>query len=155
MDEIASRRPVDRTAAAVTSEGPKWTGSSKKLDMHCQATPHPMRPVAPNQPNLIGTACGNLTVVGLAAWKAANDRWNGSARSRWVCRCACSWYVVRTSKAIKNPKNVDDCCDRCRQLQFLKRREAEIASGVFVPRRQWLESLGQQPADDAVARDSE
>ena len=138
MEEIAKRNPVDRTAARVTSQGPKWVESSAKNDRYFSPVPHPTRPLAWNQQNLAGRTIGTLTVIGLAAWKAANAKATASQRTRWVCRCLCGWYVIRSTKAIKNPNNAEDACDRCRHLAQLKYQQSRIESGEYTPKRPWL-----------------
>lgn len=42
---------------------------------------------------------------------------------KWACRCDCGRYVLRSTKAMSNDKNLADGCAACRELLFLKREE--------------------------------
>lgn len=119
---IATGRPIDRTAALVLNRGPKGLESAKRITQIVSPTAlrwcgltHEHRRTG--VPDLTGMTVGNLTVMGL--WRDQQDGKNGLL---WVCRCVCGWYVTRKAKAIRNPKNAGDCCERCRQVVFLKRQ---------------------------------
>ena len=128
MEEIARRRPVDRTAARVTSTGPKGLGSRKVIAQVCSPTPVPLRPVPRDMINLVGRSFGHLVVAGLCAKRQDQGKW---AATVWLCRCVCGYYVVRTTKAINNPANAAvDRCDRCRQTEFLRRRSTYQQTGL-------------------------
>lgn len=116
MKDIARRRPVDRTAARVTAEGPKGYESSKRILTDFSEAPLPMRKIPRDAPKLVGVVCGWLTVIGMAQKRSSNG-------ALWVCRCVCGYYTTRRSESIRNPRNAAvDRCDRCREVQFLKRR---------------------------------
>lgn len=122
MEEIAKRRPVDRTAALVTQPGPRGLDSAKRIACVFSPTPLPTRPVPRGAVNLTGQRCGQLTVIGLAR----------DIRHLWVCRCVCGYYVTRKAKAIKNTRNQDiDRCERCRELAWLKRQDARRSTGRY------------------------
>jgi hypothetical protein len=126
MKEIARRRPIDRTAARVTSAGPKGYESSKQILQVCSPTALPLRPFPRRAPsscrNLAGIVRGRLTVIGL--WAE-----NPSHHALWVCRCVCGYYVTRRARALTNPRNDKDRCDRCRELVYLRRTSQYIATG--------------------------
>lgn len=121
MKRIATARPVDRTAARVTQSGPKGMESSKRIAQAHSQTPLPTVPIPRHIVDLRGRTFGTLTVVGLAVSTDTVQRQAGNHRL-WVCRCVCGNYLTRRAKAINNPKNTIDACDRCRQVQFLRRR---------------------------------
>ena len=75
MEEIARRRPVDRTAARVTSIGPKGLDSGKVIAQVCSPTPLPLRPVPSDRTDLTGRTIGHLVVVGLCAKRPDQGKW--------------------------------------------------------------------------------
>lgn len=115
MKDIGSRRPLNAVADRVTRPGPKGYESDKRILQVCSPTPLPLRPVptARTLPNLTGTVRGHLRVIGL--WED-----NSAAHARWVCKCVCGYYTTRSTKALRNERN-DDRCDRCRQVDYLRR----------------------------------
>lgn len=62
--------------------------------------------------NLAGQRQGAFLILGLSA----------RHRSRWVVRCDCGIYALRSAKALKNPQNSLDCCTACRKNRELGRR---------------------------------
>lgn len=89
-----------------------------------RVAPPPMRPVPPDSLNLTGRTVGKLRVVGMAVERAGGQ-------ARWVCRCACGYYVLRSAAALKNADNSGDACNPCRNAAFLRRRTERIASGEY------------------------
>lgn len=61
--------------------------------------------------NLTGTRFGRFTVIGMARL------WKKKDRALWVARCACGMYETRSARAVKNARNVDDCCEQCRKVK--------------------------------------
>ena len=53
--------------------------------------------------DLTGARQGKLTVVGFSE----------GLKARWVVKCECGFYEIRTTQAIKNPNNGNDCCSEC------------------------------------------
>lgn len=104
-----NRVPVNKTAALVTGRGVHYT-PKKKIQTADQITPIPTRPVR-HGVDLSGTRQGRLTVIGLAH----------RVKGRWVVRCDCGVYTLRTAKAISNPANNQDRCEHCRHLAQVKR----------------------------------
>lgn len=117
MDKIIASVPIDKTAALVTGKGYQYTPDKKVLTAD-QSFPIPTRSVAKNMPDLTGLRCGRLVVIGLARDTA----------KRWVVRCDCSTFTLRTAKAIRNPANGGDKCEHCRHLDHLKERAEFLAS---------------------------
>jgi len=122
MDEIARRRPVDRTAARVTQPGPKGLESAQRIDAVFSATPLPMRPVLAQLADLTGLRCGQLTVIGLSVERASGG---SGGKCRWVCRCVCGYYVTRNQAV--------DRCDRCRHTEGLQRETERRRLGLNKP----------------------
>lgn len=121
LDAVLTGRPVDQTAARVTQPGPAGLTSSRSIpgDTILAAAPPLTRAVPADVPDLTGTITGHLRVVGL--WRSQCGHRGSANRNRWVCRCVCGYYVIRTRKALRNPINQRDACDRCLHVRHLKR----------------------------------
>lgn len=109
IDDWHARTPIDGNAAGVLRGGAHFV-SKKKIQTADQETPHATKPLPRDVPDLRGRVCGWLTVVGLSA----------DVRKKWVVRCVCGMYTLRTTKAIRNPANSADKCEQCRQVEFLR-----------------------------------
>lgn len=120
-DRVVTSAPINKDAA-VARDG-KGEGFEPKLkdaaDRVHSDTPLPTRKPLKGSPDYSGQRSGRLVVVGLSAEIKQGDR-----PAAWVVRCACGNYEHRTAKSINNPRNVDDCCRPCRQVEYLKRRAA-------------------------------
>lgn len=107
-------RPINRTAGLVTARGSDTPPQIKKLNEVCSPFPLATQPSDP-QINLTGTRIGWLTVIG---------RYGGNkSKARWVCRCNCGNYTLRSRRAILNLENRGDRCVICRNLAYLKRAQ--------------------------------
>jgi hypothetical protein len=58
-----------------------------------------------------GHTIGRFTVIGLSR----------DDHSRWVVRCSCGQYELRSAKSLRNPNNTGDCCLACRHAFTIKR----------------------------------
>lgn len=84
---------------------------------HWHSAKQPRLAKLPNSaPDLIGKRTGRLKVIGLYP-----ERRNGPAR--WVVRCTCGDYELRTAHAILNPHNENDKCQRCHEKGRAKHRQ--------------------------------
>jgi hypothetical protein len=114
------RAPVDRVARRVASGGVSF--ESRKViqtaDQHHPIEVRPFQDVDLALRSLIGLRFGRMTVVGLSY-----------RPNRWAVRCDCGTYTLRTARAIRNPNNDFDCCEECRHLLFLKRRDVWKRTG--------------------------
>lgn len=109
-------RPIDKSAAVVVSRGthfvPKLKDEPTTVE---QRHPLPIRPIVEvpvNLRHLVGYKFGRLTVIGFS-----------TQPKRWVVRCACGIYLIRTSAAIKNPENGSDACRTCWMALYQQKRE--------------------------------
>lgn len=105
------RDPVDMQASKVFAKGIQYEMRGKILNFHSEICP-PVRIKSLQREtktfcNLKGVRFGRFTVVGLSR----------DVKARWVVRCACGTYEMRTAKAIKNELNTVDCCEKCRKPQ--------------------------------------
>lgn len=108
--------PVDRLAALQMSKGVKLHEPAIKpcaTRRTWPACPTLKRHVGPT-PDLTGRTVGRLKVIGPLKGVFGTDG------SKWVVVCSCrtgDCYETRTSKAINNPNNQDDCCVACRNMR--------------------------------------
>ena len=105
-------RPVNRLAKRVTEPGFQFESIKKIAQRHWDAQPS-LRPVPNDAPKLAGIKFGRFIVLGLY------NEGNGL----WVVRCTCGAFETRKAKSIRNPANKNDCCDNCRQIEYLKTHE--------------------------------
>lgn len=118
MKDIHARRPINKTAAIVTSCGVHYE-PNKIVQTNDSDLPIATRPITKAElkqkcfVDLTRFRVGRLLVIG-----AARD-----FKGRWVVRCDCGKYSTRRAKSIKNPENAQDRCEHCRHLAFLKRNE--------------------------------
>lgn len=71
--------------------------------------------------DLTGRKLGRLTVVG---WFGVRRNGRGEVVvQKWLCRCQCGSYCIRTAATIKKAKDPDDKCQACRHLSYLKRHD--------------------------------
>lgn len=120
-------RPVNRLAARVVGAADSY--EFKMSDGAVNSfLPLPTRPVSraeacqPCFTDLTGTKLGRLTVVGISA----------EVLARWVVRCTCGTYGLRTARAIKAAAP-DACCHQCHLLALAKRKDINRRTGKFVP----------------------
>ena len=118
-------RPVDATAARVVSRGESYDFKASPGSVN-SFLPLPIRKATAGEMrtstflDLSGAKLGRLTVIGLAA----------EVKARWVCRCVCGIYALRSSSAVKAAA-ADACCDQCHLLAIAKRKEFIRRTGKF------------------------
>jgi len=108
-----SRDAVSRDAALATSGGAHYVNPVKLTAPHWENQPPVRKPAlkGPNILDLTGIQFGRFTVIGMSV----------DAVKRWVCRCTCGDFEVRTARAIRNPQNFGDRCHKCRNVAFEKK----------------------------------
>lgn len=129
MDNI-KRVPVNRVAARVTEQGEHYT--ARKIGNGVdRETPFPVikiiNCVNPTQAHaiaeMVGKRRGRLVVIGRLD--------HVYYKQRWVCRCDCGMYTLRSTKAMKNTAHID-MCEQCYHLLYLKRDEIWRTTGKDV-----------------------
>jgi hypothetical protein len=135
ISKIITSKAVDKEAKAVTSEGVHYEPTlpaSSIITYDCKP--------ATRQPNcferksktfisLAGRRFGRFVVMGLSV----------DVPKRWVVRCDCGKYELRTSKYIKNAKNVTNAmCQYCLHARSTrnKYRNYEKWLTMGAPRRE-------------------
>jgi hypothetical protein len=125
VSRIAAKTPIDATAAKVTSKPGRGFvyDSKKKICQEHSETPLPMKPFVVTGrgqgSDLTGVRFGRFTVVGYSA-----------AGGVWVVRCSCGMYSTRRGKSVQNANNADDCCEECRQVKYLRRKDEYRRHGI-------------------------
>ena len=125
-------RPVDRIAARVVGAGVSFEFKISDGAVN-SFLPLPIRKPAGTEKgqtsfvDLTGRFFGRLTVIGISAEVAA----------RWVVRCVCGSYGLRTAKAIKSA-DPEGCCHQCHVLAVAKRKDLERRTGRLVDVREFL-----------------
>ena len=112
VDKILTRVPINKTAAIIVSKGENYIPNKKIANIDSDL-PIPIKKVPKEAENIIGHKQGRLTVIGFS------KDFNG----RWVVKCLCGRYTVRSKKALMNPANINDCCEHCRHFNFLKKEQ--------------------------------
>jgi hypothetical protein len=102
------RDAVDTTAALMFSSGIKYNHGKKICSAHWEVCPPVITKLKSDIPNLIGFRFGYFRVIGLSR----------NINGRWIVRCDCGDYELRTAKAIRNKQNFGDRCHICRQKAF-------------------------------------
>ena len=105
-------QPIDRIALRVMMPGIHYDLPDGTIPAHHvhSSTPIPIRRITKQIracrgfSDLTGHKQGRLTVVGLSA----------EVSKRWVVRCQCGEYELRSAKSLLNPKNDIDRCYACR-----------------------------------------
>lgn len=125
-------RPVDRIAARVVGAGVSFEFKISDGAVN-SFLPLPVRPAQRTEigqacfVDLTGTKLGRLTVIGISAEVAA----------RWVVRCVCGAYGLRTAKAIK-AADPSACCHQCHVLAVAKRKDLARRTGRLVDTKEFL-----------------
>ena len=116
------RVPVNRVSAVVVGKGFAYKPNKNITQRHWKNL-QPTKKVNYKETDLTGLKFGRFTVIG----KYGN--FGKKKKPRWLVRCTCGDYETRTSRAINNPKNNNDCCDYCRHLIQLKRTDEFLRTG--------------------------
>lgn len=128
MENIASKTPINKTAALVTNKGvhfrPKINKNGSRLIWEIQP---PIKPVPDNANNLVGLRKGRLTVIGILDKKLLSIN-RKCSHSWWVVRCDCGNYSIRRSKSLLKKHNESIpygphlMCHVCDKKEELKER---------------------------------
>ena len=111
-------KPINLLARLVTGKGIHFTPIRKKTNLpRWNICPDIIEFPGIDEYNMQGRRFGRFEVVGYYG-KTKSQR-----AGRWIVRCACGMYEIRTAKSIKNPRNNNDACEDCRHWMFLKQQE--------------------------------
>lgn len=114
------RLPVNKTAALVIGKGVAYLPGKIDADrIHSELCPPIRRHLLLTSDDLTGTRLGRLAVVGMHAKK------NG----RWVVRCDCGIFEIRTAKGLRNPENRGDRCVECWKVAGAKKHHHYLTTG--------------------------
>ena len=131
FDRIATGTPVNKTAAGVVSSGGRAWEPEKPPPPgydHWKAPPAMKAWEGPDRrgltANLTGTKIGRIIVIGIL------DDAGRSRGLRWVVKCLCGDYEVRSSKALKRmiaggaDTELYSRCYNCARLLIAQKRYA-------------------------------
>lgn len=118
MKDFHARRPVNLTARTVI-DGPSehYTPTLPDANRINSDLPLPTKGLPYGIQDLTGIKFGWFTVIGYHDRRAKT----GTLYTKWVVRCVCGRYSIRTGKAILAQKNPGESCDRCERIQKLRR----------------------------------
>lgn len=119
LSEIVKRAPVDRTAASVSSRSLETAFEPKIADSE-RFSPTPLlvrrNPTfSKKDHDLTGRTFGRFTVAGLSV-EGKTSRGYG----RWVVRCICGWYCVRSTQTLKNHDSESLMCPRYLRIEKMR-----------------------------------
>ena len=120
--------PVDKTAYRVTQQGINFNCRKQNGQMPEWEAPPKTAPILPNIPDVRGLKFGKMTVIGLMP---KDKQLAKKAPAKWLVRCDCGVYSVRKKRAIENPKNDNDACEKCKYLESLKKHEKKRRTGFY------------------------
>lgn len=128
LERVFTSRPINATAARVVSKGTHWNPVSYRNEREW-STPPSMKQITasmridPNFTNLTGTPLGNLVCVGISSEPESKAK----GGSKWVMRCTCGNYVIRSTRSIKKQGDPDDCCPTCQALRAIRYHQSPAA----------------------------
>jgi len=133
-DEIQTRAPLRQAALQMTAGEPESCSPLLRNIFSWDGPPR-MKRVPHGCPDYTGQRRGRLVVKGLLD----KSELGGSKKASWVVRCDCGMWETRTSKAIREANEPDDCCVHCRTIAQRKRHQEH--SHFFAVHGRW-------PSDD-------
>lgn len=106
--------PIDKLAALVVSENLEHGYEFKCGNRISSMSPLPtvQWPYAKSD-DLTGMKTGDFIVVGYSAWKPRTHQPNNV---RWVVKCKCGRYEIRTTKTVKK-NHPSNACSECVRLK--------------------------------------
>lgn len=125
-------RPVDRMAARVVGAGTSFEFRVSDGAVN-SFLPLPTRKPSRAETaqgcfvDLTGSKFGRLTVIGISA----------EVLARWVVRCVCGTYGLRTAKAVKKG-DAEACCHQCHLLAVAKRKDLIRRTGKLIDTAEFL-----------------
>ncbi len=130
--KLGNEKPIDAVAARVISNGESFEYKANGTDQDSEL-PLPITKATkaqlmnPKFKDLTGSQLGRLVVLGRSA-----DR-----KGRWVCRCVCGRYALRSAAAIAAAAP-DAACTQCYLLAVAKRKDFERRTGRQADTRSFL-----------------
>jgi hypothetical protein len=131
-----TRAPLLQAALQMDTGDPQSCNPLLKTVYSWDGPPR-MKPVPKDAPNFIGHRLGSLVVKGLLD----KSEVGGGKRAAWVVRCDCGMWETRSSKALREANEPNDCCVHCRTV-LERKRHAEHLS--------FFNRHGRWPSDDSA-----
>ncbi|HHZ96534.1 MAG TPA: hypothetical protein EYN67_13510 [Flavobacteriales bacterium] len=120
MDKLKGHEtPINKTAALVVSKGYSYETKTIHSPTLFSENGLKTKSAPVNTKDLIGVKFGRFVVIGFSA-----DR-----KSKWVVRCSCGNYEVRSAKCV-NAGRLDQMCIKCySSLQAIKKADWAVGKG--------------------------
>lgn len=118
-ERVISSKPINITAMRVMLKGCEFNKISNDLLKLCQSTCPPLRMIPhhqninPQSINFTGFKKGKIKVIGLFAGYEYKNITEGyvnyikNNRNKWVIRCLCGMYELRSQKSLSRIDNMD------------------------------------------------
>lgn len=121
FDRIANREltPINRKASEL-NDGYTFESNKKVLTMDQE------NPIKCMKSPIDGFKFGRFRVIGKYKSKPSKKG------ALYVVRCACGMYTTRRKGTINKGADLDDCCERCSEVKYLKRKQEYLATGTNV-----------------------
>lgn len=114
ISQIQALDPVNKDAMKTMWKGTRYFRFDKNVQVdHWDIAPETSfiaRSLKGSKNDITGIRNGRLVVVGLLK--------RTGKRARWLVRCDCSKYTVRSHKAMLNNNNISDRCCYCKETQY-------------------------------------
>ena len=121
-------RPVNATAGRVVAQGESYEFPVTSIIYDSPTPLETWTPIDPYWKDLSGLKIGRLLVIGFSR----------DFKGKWVCRCACGTYCVRSKKALTSTTHQPLPCHQCyrlavkRKSDFFKRTGKDACVSDFL-----------------------
>lgn len=123
---IDPNNPVNKLAANVVAKSLDKGTYFNPGNHLCSSTPLPTNKyIGKKDNNLIGRRKGRFTVIGLSASFIGSS----GKGHRWVVKCDCGRFEIRTEKTIKKGKSPDSCIE-CKKTETLYRMQKWLTQNI-------------------------
>ena len=119
--EIDPNLPVNKSSRYVVSKSKERYSKFNPGDMLTNSIGLPIKNIPNHVNDLTGIKKGRLTVIGLSA-SFSKDNGRGY---RWVVRCSCGRYEIRTARTIMKGNQLD-MCNVCKSTAFKQRTNNKL-----------------------------
>ena len=128
MLDILHSKPANKTAALVVSKGTEYDHYVKSSGAMESDMPLPMLINIPSgskkEHDITGFRSGRFVVIGRSI-RIGSEK----TTFRWVAKCDCGTYAIRTRKSVLNESN-GDMCSKCRYRETVNQRQRNKISGT-------------------------
>jgi hypothetical protein len=117
-------KPIDWIAKKATLPGVHFIPDKKVTVPVWEIAPSIVKFTGPKKDDISGLRRGRLTTIGyLGHWPLRSKKKKHKLKGLWLTRCDCGLYEPRTARAMKNVKNWQERCQKCRAIYYIKRNQ--------------------------------